>query len=242
VVAVLVGVSGWHYADWREVVYPAGLASTSWLAFLAREVATVELNNSFYRLPDRARFEAWAEQVPDGFVFAVKASRYLTHVRRLRDPAEPVARLLDRAAGLGRSCGPFLLQLPPDLRVDADALDATLSAFGQAHRVAVEMRHQSWQTDDVRRVLESHNSACCWADRQGRLEPRWRTADWGYVRFHEGTASPRPCYGRGALRSAASEIAAGFDRREDVYVYFNNDAGACAVRNARRFARLATNR
>jgi uncharacterized protein YecE (DUF72 family) len=237
-VSVLVGTSGWHYADWRGSVYPSDLASGKWLGFLAREMATVELNNSFYRLPDRARFEAWAGQVPDGFVFAVKASRYLTHIRRLRDPEEPVARLLDRAAGLGKTCGPFLLQLPPDLRVDCPALDRTLTAFGTGQRVAVEMRHPTWQVDEVRGVLESHNAACCWADRRGRLEPRWRTADWGYVRFHEGTASPRPCYGTTALRSAAAELLAAFPRGEEVYVYFNNDPGACAVRNARTFARL----
>jgi uncharacterized protein YecE (DUF72 family) len=219
-------------------VYPGGLASGKWLGFLAREMATVELNNSFYRLPDRARFEGWAEQVPDGFVFAVKASRYLTHIRRLRDPEEPVARLLDRAAGLGRTCGPFLLQLPPDLTVNASALDQTLAAFGPTHRVTVEMRHPSWHVQDVRTVLESHNSACCWADRRGRLEPRWRTADWGYVRFHEGTASPRPCYGNAALKSAAGEILGAFPGGEEVYVYFNNDRGACAVRNARTFARM----
>lgn len=236
--AVLVGTSGWHYADWREAVYPSGLPSGKWLGFIARELGTIELNNSFYRLPDRSRFESWAEQVPEGFVFAVKASRYLTHIRRLRDPAEPVARLLDRAAGLGKTCGPFLLQLPPDLRANPAALDETLSAFGVSYRVAVEMRHPSWQADDVRDVLASHNAACCWADRRGRLEPRWRTADWGYVRFHEGTASPRPCYGRSALKSAAAEIRRVFDRGEDVYVYFNNDPGACALKNARTFIRL----
>jgi uncharacterized protein YecE (DUF72 family) len=237
-VAVLVGTSGWHYADWKEAVYPSGLPSGQWLAFLAREMATVELNNSFYRLPDRARFAAWADQVPDRFVFAVKASRYLTHIRSLRDPAQPVARLLDRAEGLGKNCGPFLLQLPPDFRADAGALDETLTAFGTTRRVAVEMRHPSWQADEVRQVLESHNSACCWTDRRGRQEPRWRTADWGYVRFHEGTAAPRPCYGDAALKSAAREILAVFDRYEDVYVYFNNDQGACAVRNARRLVRM----
>jgi uncharacterized protein YecE (DUF72 family) len=167
----------------------------------------------------------------------VKASRYLTHVRRLRDPEEPVARLLEGAEGLGSTCGPFLVQLPPNLTADTDALDRTLRAFGR-RRVAVELRHPSWQSDEVRRILEARGAACCWADRQGRLRPRWKTADWGYIRFHEGRATPHPCYGRTALARGADEIRAAFAGSEDVYVYFNNDQGACAVRNARTFTNL----
>jgi uncharacterized protein YecE (DUF72 family) len=238
-VTTLVGTSGWHYDDWRGSVYPAGMPAGQWLAHVAAELPTVELNNTFYRLPDRAAFEAWAAQVPRGFVFAVKASRYLTHIRRLRDPSEPVARLLARAEGLGGTCGPFLVQLPPNLTADVDALERTLRAFG-GRRVAVELRHPSWHRDDVRKVLESRGAACCWADRKGRLAPRWKTADWGYLRFHEGRASPRPCYGRAALIHAADEIKAAFAPSEDVFAYFNNDALACAVRNARMLTRLTT--
>jgi hypothetical protein len=113
-VPLVVGTSGWHYADWWGTVYPRDLAKTKWLSCLARDLPTVELNNSFYRLPDRTAFETWAEQVPPGFLFAVKVSRYLTHVRRLRDPAEPVTHLLRETDGLGAACGPFLL---PRLRV-----------------------------------------------------------------------------------------------------------------------------
>jgi uncharacterized protein YecE (DUF72 family) len=238
-VSLIVGTSGWQYRDWRGTVYPPKLPARKWLYHLARQLPTIELNSTFYRLPERSAFESWAAQVPDGFVFAVKASRYLTHVRRLREPEEPVARLLERADGLGPSCGPFLVQLPPDLRVDADALERTLTAFGPARRVAVEVRHPSWHTDDVRRVLERHQSACCWADRRGRLPPRWRTADWGYIRLHEGRSSPAPSYGRAALASMAAEAAARFGPDEDVYVYFNNDRGGAAVGNARQLRRLA---
>jgi len=238
-VPVMVGTSGWHYADWRGSVYPPGLPAGKWLAHLAAEFPTVELNNTFYRLPGRDRFEAWAGQVPDGFVFAVKASRYLTHVRRLREPEEAVTRLLRSAEGLGDRCGPYLVQLPPNLPADAEALDRTLAAFGAGRRVVVEVRHPSWQADGVRRVLERRGAACCWSDRRGRLPPRWKTTGWGYVRLHEGQASPPPCYGRAALVSAAAEIADHFGPGDDVYVYFNNDPGGCAVANARSFTRLA---
>jgi uncharacterized protein YecE (DUF72 family) len=240
-VAVHVGTSGWHYSDWRDVVYPKGLPQRLWLTHLSREFGTIELNNSFYRLPDRSTFEGWAAQVPEGFVFAVKASRYLTHIRRLRDPAEPVARLLGHAEGLGSAGGPFLLQLPPDLKADPDALDRTLAEFGPHRRVATELRHASWDTDEVRRVLERRDAACCWADRRGRLQPRWKTADWGYVRMHEGTASPPPCYGKAALAGLAEELSESFADNEDVYVYFNNDPGGCAVRNARTLRNLRRN-
>jgi uncharacterized protein YecE (DUF72 family) len=238
-VSLIVGTSGWHYRDWRGPVYPPKLPTRQWLAYLAAELPTIELNSTFYRLPERSAFESWASQVPDGFEFAVKASRYLTHVRRLREPEEPVQRLLERAEGLGRRRGPFLVQLPPDLRVDAAALDRTLAAFGRSRRVAVEVRHPSWRTDEVRRVLERRKAACCWADRRGRLPPRWRTAEWGYVRMHEGRASPAPSYGRAALASLVDEVGRAFGADDSVYVYFNNDQGGAAVRNARLLGRLA---
>jgi uncharacterized protein YecE (DUF72 family) len=177
---------------------------------------------------------------------AVKASRYLTHVRRLRDPAEPVARLLGAAAGLGPKLGPILLQLPPTLRADPDTLDACLREFrrgdhgGPALRVAVEPRHESWWTDDIRRLLTAHDAALCWADRRGRpAAPLWRTASWGYLRFHEGTARPWPRYGPQALRTWAARLAATWPEEADVFAYFNNDPGGAAVINSAQFADLA---
>ncbi len=189
-------------------------------------------------------FEHWRDQTPPGFVMAVKVSRYLTHVRRLRDPAEPVGRLVERAAGLGDRLGPYLLQLPPTLRADADRLDACLRAFPRGARVAVEPRHESWWTDEVRTVLERRSAALCWADRRGHpVTPLWATAPWGYLRLHEGTASPRPSYGRTALSTWLDRITAAWPAaHHDVYVYFNNDAGGAAVRNARTLRRLAANR
>jgi len=242
---LLVGTSGWQYRDWRGGLYPDGLPQRAWLGHYAERFATVEVNNAFYRLPERPTFERWREQTPDGFVVAVKVSRYLTHVRRLRDPAEPVARLVDRAAGLGDRLGPYLLQLPPTLRAEPDRLDACLRAFPAGARVAVEPRHDSWWSDEVRALLERHSAALCWADRGGRpLTPLWRTAPWGYVRLHEGTASPRPSYGRSALASWLDRIDDAWPgaRRADVFVYFNNDHGGAAVRNARTLVRMADRR
>jgi uncharacterized protein YecE (DUF72 family) len=245
---VLLGTSGWQYRDWRGGFYPAGLPQRRWLEHYASQYLTVENNASFYRLPSRETFAGWRDRTPDGFVMAVKASRYLTHIRRLRDPAEPVARLLGAAAGLGPRLGPVLLQLPPTLAADPGLLDACLAEFVAAAggagtgpvRVAVEPRHPSWWCDEVRQVLSAHQAALCWADRLGHpVTPLWRTADWGYLRFHEGAAQPWPCYGPQALRTWAARLRDTWPGRADVYAYFNNDPGGAAVVNSAQFATAA---
>jgi uncharacterized protein YecE (DUF72 family) len=245
---MLIGTSGWQYRDWRGGLYPQGVPQRRWLEHYAARYLTVENNSSFYRLPSRETFAAWRERTPDGFVMTVKASRYLTHVRRLRDPAEPVARLLSAAAGLGPRLGPVLLQLPPTLKADPGLLDACLREFraasaalgGQAPRLAVEPRHETWWTPEIRQVLAAHDAALCWADRLGRpVTPLWRTATWGYLRLHEGRARPWPSYGPQALRSWVARLAGTWPDEADVFVYFNNDPGGAAVINSVRFAALA---
>jgi uncharacterized protein YecE (DUF72 family) len=242
--AVLVGTSGWQYRDWRGVLYPPGLTQRRWLEHYAGLYAAVENNGSFYRLPSSETFSDWQARTPEGFLMAVKASRYLTHVRRLRDPEEPVGRLLSAASGLGDRLGPVLLQLPPDLHADPGALDACLREFAAftslSVRVAVEPRHESWWAEEVREVLARHHAALCWADRLGRpVTPLWRTADWGYLRLHEGAAQPSPRYGRTALCSWVSRIAEAWPDEADVFAFFNNDSGGAAVHDAAAFAEIA---
>jgi uncharacterized protein YecE (DUF72 family) len=237
---VFVGTSGWQYRDWRGALYPTDVPMRRWLEEYTEHFATVELNNAFYRLPTRENFEAWRERVPRDFVVAVKASRYLTHIKRLKDPEEPVHRLMSHAAGLGDRLGPVLLQLPPTLRADPALLDACLACFPSGTRIAVEPRHESWWTPETRGVLESRAAALCWADVQARpVTPLWRTADWGYVRFHEGRARAWPHYGRRSLVTWAERIGQTWAGDEDVYVYFNNDPNGAAVRNAKTFTTLS---
>jgi uncharacterized protein YecE (DUF72 family) len=244
---VLIGTSGWQYRDWRGGLYPAGVAQRRWLEHYASHYLTVENNNSFYRLPATETFAGWRARTPADFVMAVKASRYLSHVRRLRDPAEPIARLLGAAAALGPKLGPVLLQLPPTLRAAPELLDACLTEFRRARlpgrrrvRVVVEPRHDSWWTEEVRQVLAAHDAALCWADRLGRpVTPLWVTAGWGYVRFHEGTADPWPSYAKRDLRSWAERVRQAWPAGADVYVYFNNDPGGAAVVDSVTFAALA---
>jgi uncharacterized protein YecE (DUF72 family) len=237
---VFIGTSGWQYAHWRSRFYPAAVPQKEWLEFYCRHFATVELNNSFYRLPSAAVFRSWRRRTPEGFVVAVKASRFLTHVKKLADPAEPVRRFLERALELGGRLGPVLLQLPPRFHAAPERLEAALAEFDRAAglRVAVELRDESWFSDEVRAILERHRAALVLADTPRRKQPQWRTADWGFVRFHEGIASPRPCYSEPALRRWSARLAEIYGPAEDVYVYFNNDPRGCAIRDAGVFARL----
>ena len=203
--SVLVGTSGWQYRDWRGTFYPPDVPQRRWLEHYARQFATVENNGTFYRLPSRETFAGWRDRVGAGFLMAVKASRYLTHVRRLRDPAEPVRRLLDEC----------------------------LSRFPAGIRVAVEPRHESWWSAEVRDVLAARNAALCWADRTGTaVTPLWRTAGWGYLRFHQGDGEDWPRYRAATLRAWADRIAATWAEGLDVYVYFNNDQRGAAPRDA----------
>jgi uncharacterized protein YecE (DUF72 family) len=236
---LLIGTSGWQYRHWRGLFYPDGLPQRLWLEHYAERFQTVEVNATFYRLPAPGTVAAWAERTPPDMVVAVKASRYLTHIRRLRDPEEPIGRLMAVARHLGPKLGPVLVQLPPGMRRDAGLLDAALATFPRGVRVAVEFRDGSWEHGDTWSALERRGAALCLTDRRSRHGALRRTAGWGYVRLHEGVAQPRPCYGRGAMAGWAARLAALFGPDEDVFAYFNNDPMGCAPRDARVLAGLA---
>jgi uncharacterized protein YecE (DUF72 family) len=230
---IRVGTCGWQYDDWRGSFYPAELAKTRWLAAYSDSFDTVECDNAFYRLPTRETFEKWAGQLPDGFLMSVKASRFLTHIKRLKDPDEPVKRLLEACDGLGDRLGPVLVQLPPTLKADAERLRACLSCFPPRVRVAVEPRHDSWWTDEIREILTEHGAALVWSDRLRKPQaPLWRTADWGYLRLHQGRLDFPPDYHPATLRRWLHRLRDAWAADEPVFVYFNNDPGAAAVRNA----------
>jgi uncharacterized protein YecE (DUF72 family) len=231
---VRVGTSGWQYADWRGAFYPPKLAQRLWLTSYCESFDTVEVNSSFYRLPKLETVQRWADTVPDGFVMAMKASRYLTHIKRLREPAEPVERLMGVLEPLRRRglLGPVLVQLPPDLPAEIDRLEETLAVFPRDVPVAVEPRHASWFSEELRQVLTTRGAALVWADRGGRsLGPLWRTADWTYLRLHHG----RVDWGYEAedLERWATALGVG-----PGYVYANNDPGGAAIRDARQLRDL----
>lgn len=236
---VLVGTSGWQYPHWRGRFYPERLSASRWLEHYAQRFHAVEVNSAFYRLPEASTCDDWAARTPDDFVMAVKMSRFLTHMRRLREPAEPVARFLERARHLGSKLGPVLLQLPPRMKADAGRLAAALDCFPRCVRVAVEPREASWFTEEVSELLSARDAALCIADSPWFKTPFRRTATWAYLRFHAGRATPSPCYGGAALRAAAERLASLWGPGADAYVFFNNDGAGCAVRDAIVFARAA---
>ncbi|MBI4261640.1 MAG: DUF72 domain-containing protein [Actinobacteria bacterium] len=238
---ILVGTSGWQYRDWRGVLYPEGLPQRRWLAHFSARFPAVEVNNSFYRLPTEETFVRWREESADGFTFAVKASRYITHSRRLREAEEPVRLFLDRARRLGGKLGPVLYQLPPRFPADLDRLEGFLRALPGDVRAAFEFRDRSWDRDGVRAVLDRVGAAWVLADSPGARVEDHVTGGWSYVRLHRGGhGSAGADYAREKLRRWADRIAALPAR--DVYVFFNNDPTGAAVRDARTLLDLLAER
>ena len=236
---VFVGTSGWQYRDWRGAFYPPKVAQRRWLPHYAEHFQVVEVNNSFYQLPTAETVRRWRHETPDDFIFVLKMNRYLTHIKRLKEPTEAVQRFVDVARELGPKLGPVLVQLPPNMKQDLGRLGETLDAMPRGIRVAVEFRHDSWYTAETNHVLSEMHAACCIADRKEKMSgPLWRTTDWGYVRLHEGHGSPKPCYTRAARRRWADRIASSWSHDSDVFVFFNNDAHACAVEDARALGEL----
>lgn len=231
---ILIGTSGWQYDDWRGRFYPKDLPKTGWLDHFSREFPTVEVNNTFYRLPGPEAFVRWREDSADGFVITTKASRFITHIRRLRDCREPVRLFWSRARRLGKKLGPVLFQLPPRFGVDPDRLASFCRLLPDGMRPAFEFRDRSWETDEVFGILDDAGAAFVWADSPGVRVPDIVTGGWAYVRFHKGTRS-RPGYTRTKLRRWAERLAT-LDAK-DVFVYFNNDTGGAAVRDARTLTR-----
>jgi uncharacterized protein YecE (DUF72 family) len=234
-----IGTSGWQYDDWRGVFYPDGVPQRDWLAYYAERFGTVEVNNSFYRLPERPTFERWREQTPPGFVVTVKASRFITHMKRLRDPEEPVGLLWERATGLGDRLGPILFQLPPRFPVEIERLRELLQVLPKGMQPAFEFRDRSWYTDDVFLLLDDAGAALVWPDGPGMRHTLPMTAGWLYVRFHQGTVDG-PGYRREKLRRWASRISA--TGAGVAYLYFNNDPTGAAIRDARTMIELLSER
>lgn len=232
---VLIGTSGYVYRDWRGRFYPERLPARQWLPFYAGCFATLELNNSFYRLPSAAAFRAWRAAVPDDFVFAVKASRYLTHLKRLGDAGAPLRRFLGRARHLGPALGPLLFQLPHQFHANLDRLDRFLGALARQRlvnpvRVVLEVRHPSWLETPVFERLRAAGVALCFADWRDVPVTGPVTAEFVYVRRHG--FKRRGSYPKRALAADARAIRRWRAEGRDVYVYFNNDWRAFAVRNA----------
>jgi uncharacterized protein YecE (DUF72 family) len=243
-----IGCSGWQYQHWRNDFYPAGLPASRWFARYAETFDTVEINNSFYRLPEAATFARWQAQAPPDFLYAVKASRFLTHMKKLKDPADPLARFFGHARHLGPRLGPVLYQLPPRWPLNLERLEAFLTALAGVPRGAaddpdaeppppyrhvMEFRDPSWYDDRALEMLRAHDVALCLHDMAGSATGRMTVGPFVYVRFHGATK-----YGGRYEDERLDEWAAWLDERltggMDVFAYFNNDIGGHAPRDAVR--------
>jgi uncharacterized protein YecE (DUF72 family) len=228
----LIGTSGWHYEDWRQRFYPEKLPRAGWLEFYAGHFPTVELNNSFYRLPSERAFNSWRDNTPDGFTFAVKVSRYITHIRRLKDCREAMDNFMQRAKILGDKLGPLLYQLPPGLHRDDETLASFLSDLPGGVRHVIEFRHPSWLVEDIFGVLRQHRVGLCVFDMPALACPRLATTDFAYIRFHGSESLYSSSYPDEALAGWAESIAGLAKTLDTAYIYFNNDVGGYALKNA----------
>lgn len=234
-----IGTSGYQYDHWRGVLYEKGLAKKDWFACYAQEFDTVEINNTFYHLPERETFDKWREQTPEGFVYSLKFSRYGSHLKRLKDPADSIGHFIDRAARLEGYLGPILVQLPPNWHADPERLENFLNEAPKAYRWVVEFRDRDWLKREIFDLLRAQQAALCIHD-MIEDHPIEITADWVYLRFHgdhyRGSYSPQ------YLSAQADRIAEWVRDGKDVYVYFNNDEAGYAVQNARDLKRYLQRR
>jgi uncharacterized protein YecE (DUF72 family) len=242
--AVRIGCSGWQYRHWRGDFYPAELGQSRWFEFYATRFDTVEINNSFYRLPEPETFARWGEQAPRQFLYAVKASRYLTHMKKLKEPADPLGRFFSNARELGKHLGPVLYQLPPRWPLNLERLEHFLRAVaaqtrrlrraGLTHvRHAIEFREPSWYDERVFALLRAHRVALCLHDMRGSASAKLVVGPFVYVRFH-GWTKYSSRYADATLDDWADWLAERISAGMDVYAYFNNDVGGHAPRDAVR--------
>lgn len=238
--SVRVGCSGWQYSHWKENFYPPTAPQKKWLETYAERFDTVEVNNSFYRLPSEKTFSEWRDRVPDHFLYAVKASRYLTHVRRLKEPADPLHLFWSRARLLGPKRGPVLYQLPPHWKRNERRFFDFLEALPDDPLQAVEFRDPSWYTDEIFRAMETKGVAMCIHDHYESATPRETIGPFVYTRFHGADGHYEGAYSDRMLRDWAGWFAEEARSGKAIYAYFNNDTGAHAPRNARTLREFLT--
>ncbi len=229
---VHVGTSGWHYGHWRGPFYPDNLSAERFLAYYATRFHTVEINNSFYQLPSERALATWRDTAPPGFIFAAKASRFITHLKKLKDPERSLAPFLERLSLLGEKLGPILFQLPPHWHFDAGRLTAFLAALPVAQRYTLELRDITWVNDRALELLADHGVAFCIYELAGYLSPREVTADFAYIRLHGPGGAYQGRYDHETLAAWAEAVTAWSGQGREVFCYFDNDEAGYAAQNA----------
>jgi uncharacterized protein YecE (DUF72 family) len=235
---VLVGTSGWSYEHWRGLFYPANLRRKDWLGFYASRLATAEINNAYYRLPDAGILQGWRDAVPSDFMFAVKGSRYITHMKKLKDASRSVTTFLERISVLGEKLGPVLFQLPPNWHCNRERFASFLDMLSGDFEYAFEFRDHSWHNEEIYGLLEARNAAFCIYELDGFLAPKQITADFVYVRLHGPDGPYRGNYDTRRLSGWAGAFSTWSRQGRRIFCYFDNDQSAYAPRNALRLQRM----
>jgi uncharacterized protein YecE (DUF72 family) len=228
---VFIGTSGWEYDDWRGNFYPESLAKGKWLEYYGEKFNTVEVNSTFYRLPTAEAVTGWHDESPTEFKISLKASRYITHMKKLLEPSKPVKKFLRLAGRLEDKIGILLFQLPPNLGRDGKRLENFVKILDRGYRYSVEFRDKSWFQKEVYDILHRYDIALCIMDMPGLSSPMISTTDFTYVRFHGSTSLYRSSYSKQELKRWAGDISK-LDGISRAYIYFNNDARGHAVENA----------
>lgn len=236
--SILVGTSGWNYKHWKDIFYPNNISQKEWLNYFANNFSTVEINYSFYRLPSISNIKNWYKSVPDYFIFAIKASRFITHLKKLKDIEEPLNTFLENFKHLKEKTGPILFQFPPNLHQNLKKLDNLLKILPSYQKVAFEFRHESWFRTAVYKMLEKYNAALVIADSSRFPVKRITTARYSYIRFHGGRKLYGSKYSPEELSNWKNYIDKEANNGVDFYIYFNNDAFGYAVENAKELASL----
>ncbi len=232
-VKIRIGTSGWYYNHWSGLFYPAELPKSKWFEYYAKDFDTVEINNTFYHLPKEGFLKKWHKQAPKNFIYSIKANRYITHIKRLKDSSEPLERFIERVGILAEKLGPILYQLPPSLHKDLDLLKSFVKLLPKKLPAVFEFRHKSWYSEDTFKLLSQFGVGFCIHDMPGKESPRIITADIIYIRFHGPTGKYTGSYSKSALQNWAKWIKQHSKEAPSIYVYFNNDINANAVCNAK---------
>jgi len=229
---ILIGTSGWHYPHWVGPFYPQALPKKEFLPFYARQFSTVEINNTFYHLPSQETLETWRKGTPKGFLFACKGSRFITHMKKLKDPENSTRRFFEAIQVLGPKLGPILFQLPPRWNVNLERLDGFLKVLPRPYRFAFEFRDDSWFQQETYDLLRHYQAGLCVYHLAGRRSPIEVTADFVYIRLHGPGDSYQGQYGVKGLRPWANRCVAWANDGKDVFCYFDNDEAGYAVKDA----------
>lgn len=235
---IYIGTSGWHYKHWKGTFYPENIKEQDQFEVYSKSFKTVEINNSFYHLPTIKTFNAWRKNAPEDFIFSVKASRYITHMKKLNPDLSAINKFLRHAGKLQDKLGPILFQLPPRWKINVERLQSFISILPQEHFYTFEFRNETWHNDEVYEVLKKYNCAFCIFELDGHISPIKETADFVYVRLHGPKGKYQGSYSDKALQQWKKQCVIWQKRNKDVYIYFDNDEKGYAAFNAKKLLQM----